>query len=730
MKLLGGGGLLMLVLAVDNAMSMCNTLQTQVNLTMCNWQGLRELSRLTAVANVLHDTVYLDGGSLWLQQGYDDGCANHINDGNFNGYIYYLNLSTPFNISSDFMTVLSNKTIAGGAASNIAPNYIDGVMFSNDDEFYLYGGMARATNVTDTPAGDVVLGYEAYQYNSDAQMWAPKWYSDNLPSDVTRYITNGAGTSAPSENMGFYFSGMRAPDWGAFTFDDMKSNSTANTLITVNMSKMGKGKWANNSLPDSVSGRSKAELVWLPVSKSGVLVAIGGVVKPVDFWRTTGLSDSQISKSKEISPTFMETVSVYDVESKTWYLQNTTGEIPPQLTQFCSVLASSSDDSSHNIYIYGGYDGLKYNSNPSDDVYILSIPSFKWIKAYNGSSTHSRSGHRCVKVYPDQMLILGGQHVASSNCLEDGVIVNFNLNKLEFQDSYDPTKWDGYQVPQLVTSQIGGDSSGGATTTSPFYWTNSTLGDVFQTKYSKPIATYWPYGISETSGSQKASGGLPSWAPPVIGVLCGLFGIALLIAGVLMCCCRRRRSQRPLIVSKTAKDMESTEDRKLMYAGGPASPRPGPASNSTGVETGANVSTMQDSIDTSVSPRTVESGGGCNSSPAELPTHFNTMSSASTTTPPLGPLHGCDSPVSPHSPTGSDSGQSYQHVHHRSPSSLSNVPSLSIDDVVTGRTSYFHESFDHHSSQRARHGSEISDASISSDERGRFGGNETIQEAD
>lgn len=400
-------------------------------------------------------------------------------EGNFNGYIYYLNLSSTFNISSDFMNVLGNKTVAGGAASNIAPNYIDGVMFSNDDEFYIYGsvspqytlsdkskalilsqtisGMARATNATDTTTENVVLGYEAYQYDSDAQMWAPNWHSEDLPSGVTRYITNGAGTSAPSENMGFYFSGMRAPDWGAFTFDDMKSNSTADILLTVDMSEMGKGKWANISLPGSVPGRSKAELIWLPVSKSGVLVAVGGVVEPVDFWRTTGLSDSQISRSKRISPTFMETVSVYDVKSKSWYLQNTTGEIPPQLTQFCSVLASSSDGSSHNIYIYGGYDGLEINSNPSDDVYILSVPSFKWIKAYNGSSTHSRSGHRCVKVYPDQMLALGGQHVAGSNCLEDGVVVNFNLNKLEFQDSYDPTKWEDYKVPQLVIFQIGGE---------------------------------------------------------------------------------------------------------------------------------------------------------------------------------------------------------------------------------------------------------------------------------
>lgn len=37
------------------------------------------------------------------------------------------------------MNVLSNASIAGGAANNIAPNYVDGVMIANDDEFYLYG---------------------------------------------------------------------------------------------------------------------------------------------------------------------------------------------------------------------------------------------------------------------------------------------------------------------------------------------------------------------------------------------------------------------------------------------------------------------------------------------------------------------------------------------------------------------------------------------------------------
>ena len=52
--------------------------------------------------------------------------------------IYYLNLTNPFNTKSDFMMLLSNMSVAGGSAS-IAPNYVDGTMFANDNEFYLYG---------------------------------------------------------------------------------------------------------------------------------------------------------------------------------------------------------------------------------------------------------------------------------------------------------------------------------------------------------------------------------------------------------------------------------------------------------------------------------------------------------------------------------------------------------------------------------------------------------------
>lgn len=123
----------------------------------------------------------------------------------------------------------------------------------------------------------------------------------------------------------------------------------------------------------------------------------------------------------------------------------------------CSVMAPVSDGSTFNIYIYGGYDGINASSAPSDDVYILSISSFTWIKVYSGQSSHGRSGHKCIKVYPDKMFVLGGAYKNdSSNCLDGGFLQVFNLNTLQFQNTYDPNEWSNYSMPLIVTDRIGG----------------------------------------------------------------------------------------------------------------------------------------------------------------------------------------------------------------------------------------------------------------------------------
>ncbi|KAJ5929293.1 hypothetical protein N7454_007141 [Penicillium verhagenii] len=704
------GTFLTLLAVINRTQGTCGQYDAEVSSSMCSWESLR--------ANIIHDTIYIDGGYLIYEELFSDNCTAPSSEASFSGSVYTFSLSDSFNTSSNFSDILHLKSIAGGAGSNIDPTFIDGVMFANDGEFYLYGGAAMLTSdSTEASSEDTVLGYEAYQYDGvTIQDWEPMWWTDTLPDNMTTYITNGAGESAPSENLGFYFSGMHALSWGSIFYPAVAANVTANTLITLNMTVMRSETWENDTLPSYIQGRANAELVWVPVSESGVLTAL----------------------NEKLSPKFMETVPVYDVSTKTWYLQNTTGDTPPQLTEFCSVLASAADGSSHNIYIYGGETGTEYSETASDDVYVLSLPSFTWVKVYNGTNTHGRSRHTCIKVYPDQMLAIGGLRVDTSHCLEDGMIVNFNLNNLTFQN-YNPAEWSDYKVPDLLTAKIGGDSSGGATVTSPSSWTNSSLEGIFSTKYTKTISTYWPYNTTSSDTTTTHHKKFPTWAAAVIGVLCGLLVIGLIIVALWFWLRRRQRRQ----AAKDDPVIHETDGRQRltsMYGGGPTSPMQGPTSISTGQETSIGIGTIQESIDTSASPGTVESGGGAvhemqDSSPIELPTAFNVSSSAHTNLTRGSSLASIargssPSPILPQTPA-SETGQSFIIPSHQR-----SMSTRSIDNVFTGRMSHFHETFEtgklfdnNGTGYHERHGSEVSEASSTTNvEKAPVGEVETIHE--
>ncbi|KAI9733699.1 MAG: hypothetical protein M1834_003302 [Cirrosporium novae-zelandiae] len=515
-----------------------------VNTTMCSWSQLR---------------------------GQDD---EHAALGNTAGLLYYFSFSKSFNTKTVNLGSQS-MTKAGGAANNIAPTYIDGTMFANDYEFCLYGGLFRLTDSIEPPDAYSVLGYERYQYGPYRASWAQGFISETLPTgNLTRYITNGAGVSIPNENMGYYFSGMRGENWGIIESDDVSADIVANSLISINMTVMRDATWSNSTLPSYVPGRANAEIVWIPISESGILIVIGGVINPEAIY-PGGLNDSQISQSRNTSPGFMLNLPVYDIASQKWYFQSTSGTAPDQLTQFCSVVATANDNSSFNIYIYGGYNGYNTEDIPSDDVYILSIPSFHWVKAYSGNGTHGRRGHKCALVYPNQMFVVGGQYMDPTTCVE-GILQVFNLNSLEFQDTYDPTIWDNYEVPDVVTNIIGGNANGSATTKAPLTsWDDSSLSALFETKYTKTMTTWYPYTATSSSSASPTisivynTNGLPKWVAPVIGAVLGIIFVTTLIILVLLW--RRRLRHRQSDTSTHAP--EGPRNRILTWISG-TSPLP------------------------------------------------------------------------------------------------------------------------------------------------------------
>ena len=251
----------------------------------------------------------------------------------------------------------------------------------------------------------------------------------------------------------------------------------------------------------------------------------------------------------------MKDIDIYDVASGNWYKQSTTGG-PGARTRGCAVLATASDQSSFNIYYYGGFDGISPLDPYYDDVWVLSLPSFTWTQLDKGKDSHARAGHKCFTPYGDQMMIFGGSRSLPGEtftCLNPGPFVFFNMSSGEWVDSYHPNEHSEYRVPDKVVDRIGGDAAGGATLTTPepSGWVDDGLKKIFEKDYDMAKISAWgPFPAIESptgqpdpprddSGDHGGGGGLPSWVAPVLGVVLGL--MVLTGALVIFFVWRKRR---------------------------------------------------------------------------------------------------------------------------------------------------------------------------------------------
>ncbi|KAG5950050.1 hypothetical protein E4U53_005521 [Claviceps sorghi] len=467
---------------------------SQVNTSICHWIQPR-----------LRDTVYLDGGSIWWSPGFANGTIGEpVNNGNFQGYILSYNLSESFSADTNVTGIMVKDLISkarGGIASGIStePNYYDGGMLANNAEFFLYGGaLFQADALYDAPNGDAVLGYRRYAYGPEKPLWQKGFTGGHLDGGVTRYIAYGAAVNAPSENKAWYFSGLTSPTRGPIIQNSgeaaVKAATISDTLIGLDMSIQLDEKWSNTTLPQKIRGRSNAEVVWVPVDAD--------------------LDDKQLE-----SPEFTRVIDIYDVATKEWYQQPAQGG-PGARARGCAVVAPASDFSSFNVYYYGGFDGIHPAKDFSDQVWILSLPSFTWTLINQGRPRHARSGHKCFMPYPDQMIAFGGYTSVDGSsrvCLDPGPVVIFNLTSGQWMDSYSPSRYADYGVHSSVVKVVGGDASGGAKVTSPLPsgWSSKALGDIFDTPYDKSKLThYWPYAASPPPPVSPAP--TPTPAPTIV----------------------------------------------------------------------------------------------------------------------------------------------------------------------------------------------------------------------
>ncbi|EPS42680.1 hypothetical protein H072_3287 [Dactylellina haptotyla CBS 200.50] len=509
---------------------------------MCSWE-------LPSSA-IIRDQLYVNGGKLKRANITSLGSAPSLEVNDIPTFSYYLNLGNGFNTSEvPFQTI-----------DTPFAQVTDGFMAANDNSFWLYGGLLVDTDsIQSFPAADNIQVYDAYR-QGPSRVWTQGFQTGAaLSNNVNRYVTAGAGVNVRELNTTYYFSGARNTNWTEIRGDGAvreryRANVTSDQFISADLSDQVRTQWTNVTLDPVARPRVNAEMVYVPAGKLGVLVVLGGVssadwLEPTNAEIQSGAFDAAINKSVTTGPSYLQQVELYDINSKKWYLQNTTGDVPPTgLAEFCATVATSKDGKTHNIYIYGGYPG-QGETLPLpvyDDVYVLSLPAFEWIKVSSGSSATARRGHKCVKPLPDQMFIVGGAPANSAMCID--IIRIFNLNKLEFETEYKPSTYEEYKVPGVIASVIGGNTDGGATKTVS-RWAAPTIQAMFISE-SPPqrAATWYPYSPVAASNTPTYSviqtkSTTPKFVYPVVAV-CIVLILAIIGGCIAFFCIRKGRQRR------------------------------------------------------------------------------------------------------------------------------------------------------------------------------------------
>ncbi|KAI8933958.1 hypothetical protein NX059_008732 [Plenodomus lindquistii] len=427
--------------------------------------------------------LYIDGGMV----GNMPFKSNYSND-----YLLFSDLTIQ---GSDGMPPQSNNLTKPKNVPSVSGGYI---WADNTNKcFYQFGGEYPQGPPTDFSMWtyDVLLD----QWNSTAT------HGEKSPQRVSY----GAGTQVEDRGFGFYFGGWlnnnTTPDW------------EGPSLATGGLMRFdfNTGELKNISGPDD-SGRAEGHLTYLPVSDAGILMYFGGI-------------EDQYRNGTSVAAN-MTSIHIFDLASSKWYTQTASGDVPSSRRQFCADVTWPDDQSSFNIYVYGGYGFGEYPA--FDDVYILSIPSFKWVKAFpEGDVPASDVGHGgcTANVINHDQMIPGSAH--------------FNGGDKKLWDKFDPNLTN-YVVPTPLISAIGGGPTGGATVTAPPTWDHRDLATYYTLRpsFSARAATRL---IPSTTGSPFTNGSKRSNVATIAGgTVGGLLGAVSILLLVLFCLHRRKKVRK------------------------------------------------------------------------------------------------------------------------------------------------------------------------------------------
>lgn len=285
------------------------------------------------------------------------------------------------------------------------------------------------------------------------------------------------------------------------------------------------------------AGMAEGAMVAIPASAAGMLLYFGGV--------------SFANANSTEAAMDMSQILVYDIGDNAWFVQTATGDVPAARRKFCAGAAIAQDASSYNVYIYGGF-GFGENTTGFDDVYVLSLPTFTWIKwsamSYDPKVGNPHGDLTCTVVGSNQMIVMGGNFTAApadycdvpKQYNQHNLILGSQNENENGWNPYSPTRRQSkYYVPRLITNITGGSPIGGATNVKPARWSNDNLAKYFSQTATFAHRTPTRAAASSAGSSKSHIGAIAG------GVVGGCVVLVIIAALVWWCCSRSRRSSAP-----------------------------------------------------------------------------------------------------------------------------------------------------------------------------------------
>lgn len=494
-----------------------------------------------------------------------------------------LDLTKSWQISTPALTALPRPS--GPPAISM------GYLWHSYDTLYLYGGQFSDNPVT------LPDPFSTWTYDIATSSWSeleePRTtegeHSEPANQPVQR-SAEGAGASVPGLGRGFYFGGH---------LDGYTTPSWSQSIARVYLRGLLEYTFPGSQNPSVSSGATAgAEGIYRNITEGGIQDSDGfperadGILVYVPGYGDSGVLLG-LAGGTNATFTQMNVIDIYDIASSTWYKQATSGPTPEIRVNPCAVAVSAADGSSTQVYMYGGQNLIPYGEQIQyDDVWILTVPSFTWIKVDTSdqSTPPARAGHSC-EVWNSQMIVVGGYVGQDLSCDSPGIYV-FNTSSLSWQNTYNALETDdglnrpesqrndplalqgsyGYAVPEQVQSVIGGNAVGAATVTSPA-----------QTATDGPMATGAPrtYTVTNSDGSLATQTSTPnggsggggggnggsSSGPNIGAIVAGVIaGCLAILAGYLGFCAWVYRRQ--LQIYKNHSSMSQRQQLDPRWAGG------------------------------------------------------------------------------------------------------------------------------------------------------------------